>query len=105
MATTFLQIEINFNNAMKKADELDSIASDIKTLAASKMEESLQKLAQGWQSDSSAEYISKGSSLESQIEKSAKQLSDIADSIRTCARRTRSAERRALEIAMQRDYN
>ncbi|MCC8168718.1 MAG: WXG100 family type VII secretion target [Clostridiales bacterium] len=104
MASTYWQIEINFNNALKKADELDSAAKSLSTLATGNMEESLQKLSQGWQSDSSSEFIRKGNSLKSQIAQTAQQLSDIADSIRTCAKRTRNAEREALELANQRSY-
>ncbi len=98
------EIEINFNNAMRKADEVDSIANELRTLANRKFDGSLQRLAQNWQSDNSSAFIQKGNMLEGQMVNTARNLDKIADSIRSCAQRIRDAERRALEIAQKRTY-
>ena len=49
-------------------------------------------------------YLAKGNSLKDKIINSAKELDEVAESIRRSAKRVRDADMQALQAAQQRDY-
>ena len=99
---TAREIDINFGNAMSKANELDELAGQLSGVRGD-LNESLQMLSANWQGESATQYIAKGMDLTEQIQSTARNLNNIADAIRSSAIRIRNAERRALELALQRE--
>lgn len=101
---TAREIEIDFSNAMGKANELDEIAGQLSDVGGD-LDEALQMLSVNWQGDSATQYIAKGMELKEQMQSTVKNLNDIAEAIRVSARRIQMAEKRALELAQQRINN
>ncbi len=93
------RIEMDFRQAMRQADEVDEIASSLSRLADDKLEGSLITLASGWTGENANAYIKKGQALEGRINASAGDLRQVAEAIRSAARRIYEAEMTALAIA------
>lgn len=98
------EIRYDFQQAVRKAEELERVAENLRRLANNDLEESLQALSNAWKGEAAAAYIGKGSRLQARILASAKNLENIARTIRSSAKRTYDAEMRAYRIAMEREY-
>ena len=98
------QIFINYNDAIRKADELEEIADNLSRIANQNMEEALRTVSNSWGGENSQIYVSKGNTLKNKIETNANQLRKTARAIRTIAANTKRAELRAWEIANDRTY-
>ncbi len=96
------RITIDFENANRQARELEELAAQLKSLMDNDFSDTMQALAADWQSDSSDRYFNKGSRLQRQINNTASDLITIANNIRRTSRRIYEAEKRAEEIARQR---
>lgn len=97
-------IEFDFQQAIKRAEELEEIAADMKKLVDDDLEGSLQTLSTVWKGEASTLYLSKGSRLKEKILKSSGDLNKVASAIRAVAKRTYDAEMAAYRIAMEREY-
>lgn len=95
-------IAINFENANKQARELEELAAQLKSLMDNEFTDAMQELSADWQSESSAQYFNKGSRLQRKINSTATDLIIIANNIKRTSRRIYEAEKRAEEIARQR---
>lgn len=93
-------IWLEYGKAISQANELDRIASEMKNLAEGDFQNCLSSVASNWTGDNSRNYIRKGEKLKGDIDKSARQLQNIAKAIRNIAKRTRNADLRAREIAL-----
>ena len=98
-------IEITFNSAIKRAEQLDQCAEDMLRLASSNMETIKGDISMAWQGDSASAYLNKMDLTAANIRKTAKRLQDIASTLRGVAINFRNSELRAIEIAEQRSYN
>lgn len=103
MARSLGAIRMDFAKALRQARQLEDVSRDMKTLACSKMEGTLQNLGQNWTGENSAKYIGKGKQLEENIEKTSEAIYDVAQAIREIAQNVYEAEMRAWEIAHNRD--
>ena len=101
---SLFSIEFDFQQAIKRAEELESIAADMKKLADEDLETSLQSLSLAWKGEAANAYLAKGSRLKDKILKSSSDLTKTASTIRRVAKRTYDAEMRAYRIAMERLY-
>lgn len=97
-------IEFDFQQALKRAEELEEIAADMKRLADGDLEETLQSLSLSWKGEAASTYLAKGSRLQEKILKSSNDLKNTALTIRNVAKRTYRAEKVAYKIAMERRY-
>lgn len=97
-------IEFDFRQAKEQAKQLDAIADSLGSLAKDKLSGSMQTLSQNWKGENASAYLSKGSTLQSNISSSSSELHQIASDIRTIAQNIYNAEMAALEIAEQRTY-
>lgn len=104
MAKTLASIRIDFDKAMRMADELDDLASNLTTLAENQMNGTLQEIRRTWTGEASGQYLKKGQILEEKISKSAEQLKKISEAVRITARVTYQAEQEALRLAQIREY-
>lgn len=103
MARSLGAIRMDFAKALRQAGQLEDVSRDMKTLACSRMEETLQNLSQNWTGENSAKYIGKGKQLEENIERTSEALYEAAQAIREIAQNVYEAEMRAWEIAHNRD--
>lgn len=96
------EINFNYNKAMSQATELEDISKQLKNVANNTMEDVLNDVHVAWKSDSTPAYIKKGQKVEGDIRTTATNLNNIAQTIRTVARRVRDAELTAWRIANER---
>ncbi len=101
---TLYSIEFDFRQAKKRAEELETIAADMKKLADRELEVSLQNLSGAWKGEAAQAYLRKGSKLKENILKTSNDLKKTAATIRRVAKRTYDAEKAVYQIAMDRKY-
>lgn len=102
MMSSFSEIQFNYNQAIAQANQLDLIAKNLKKAANKDLEQILNDVNRAWKSDSTQAYIKKGQKVKGNMGISAKNLNQIADSIRSIAKRIRDAELEAWRIAHER---
>lgn len=100
--STLSEIYFNYNKAVSQARQLDSAAAKLKQAAQNDMTEILNKVYVSWKSDSSPQYIKKGEKVRNDIATTSRNLSSIAQAIRTIAERVKEAELEAWRIANER---
>lgn len=98
------RIEMDFKQAIRQADKIDSIADRLSTLSGAKFEGSLQNLSACWKGENASLYLAKGSRLQGKMNGTVNELYAIARDIRTVARRLYNAEMAAWTIANSRTY-
>lgn len=103
MAITKYTIQMNYSNAIKRAEQLESIAKELDTMAKNKFDGTLQNISSSWKSESASRYLKKGHNLEDKIVQTAKELRTTAKTIRNTATRIRNADLYALELAEKRE--
>lgn len=96
------EIYFNYNKAIAQANRLDGIAKKMKNAANRDMQGILNDVSRAWKSDSAPQYVRKGETVKGNIQTSAKNLKEIASTIRTIAERVRDAELEAWRIANER---
>lgn len=101
---SLLSIEFDFRQAIRRAEELEEIAGDLKKMADEELETSLQSLSTAWKGEAAEAYLTKGSGLKNKILKSSDDLKKTATAIRSVAKRTHDAEMTAYRIATERSY-
>jgi len=99
---TSAQIKMNYQEAIRQAKELDTLAGKVRSTANQKVEQSMQVLASGWKGSNASEFLRKYGELKQQILDSADELNSIADDIRRTAQIVYNAEMEALRIAQTR---
>lgn len=97
-------IQLDFQQAKARADELDRIASDIQNLANRDVDDAMQQLSRAWQGEAASQYLQKGGQMKDKMMETVRRLNDTATTIRNTAQRIYDAEMRALELARQREY-
>lgn len=99
MTKSATMIKVDFKRAIQKANDLDKLAERLKYLAGTQMEENFQTLNYFWTGEVANEFLQKGRSLENKMSITAKQMTDVAEVIRSAARTTYNAEMEAYKIA------
>lgn len=97
-------IRFNFQKALAQADQLDTIANNLKRISSGDLNGTLQVISANWKGQNATAYLEKGGKLQGNIGATAKDLHSIASDIRIIARRVYRAEMAALEIAQARKY-
>lgn len=97
------EIYFNYNKAMKQADQMEDVSRQLQKAADNTMEGILNDVSTAWKSDSAPQYIKKGEKVEGDIRTTASNLKNIAQAVRTIARRIRDAELEAWRIANERN--
>lgn len=99
------EILFNFNQAKKRAQELEDTAAQLRKLANDELGQTLDNLAAAWKGEAATAYLNKGVRLKAKIIQSAKDLDSTATVIRNTAQRIYDAEMEAYRLAMERLYN
>lgn len=97
-------IQLNFNQAMAKASELEEIAGGLMRAVNGSYEEALQITFAGWKGENADAYLRKGTQLEEQMMRTANQILQCAQELRRMAERIYRAEVYAASIAGNRIY-
>lgn len=97
-------IEINYQEAMSSANQLDAIADELERELRRGYAESMAQLAGNWTGANAEYFQTKGEKLTEQIQDSVKRIRSGADEVRRTARLIRAAELAALAIAKGRNY-
>ncbi len=99
------EIRFNYEQALKKVQELEEIAGELKQIAAGELDGALTKLGGSWQSEASGVYRKKGEDLGERVGKRAENILEIADAARKMAKRLYEAEMAAYRLAQIRNYD
>ena len=91
-------IEFDYDRAISQANRLENVAEDMKRLANSSVNNSLQEINASWTGENATAYIQKGYRLQEQISKTASELMIISESIRRVAERIKRAEDHAKSV-------
>lgn len=97
------QIQMDFNKAGQKANELDDIADRLSRIAETDLQNILNGLGNDWKGDNADAYIRKGSGIGENMRETVKNLRSTAATIRTIAQNIYNAEMEALRIAEERE--
>lgn len=92
-------IKVDFKRAIQKADDLEKLAEKLKYIAETQVEENFQTLNHFWMGEVANEFLQKGRILENKMLISARQITEVAEAIRSAARTTYNAEMEAYRIA------
>lgn len=95
-------IEFDFQKAIKQAEQLEDISSELKKLSNNKFENTLSRLSSNWKGDSANAYLKKGKKLQTNIGNTAKDLNTVANNIRNIAKTIYNAEMAAKRVAEER---
>lgn len=96
---TYSSIRFDFSKAKQEAARLESAADEMKKLANSSLESTLNNLSAGWKGESASLYMKKGVSVKEDLLKTANDLYAVANSIRKTAQRIYNAEMEAKRLA------
>lgn len=96
------EIYFNYNQAIAQANALDDVAKRLSNTAGKNVEAILNDINCAWKSDNSAQYIRKGQKVQNDMQTTANNLRNIAEAIRTIAKRILEAELEAWRIANER---
>lgn len=97
-------VEITFNGAMRQASQIEACADDMMRLSRNDMASIKNDISAAWQGSSASAYLSKVDISAQNIVTTAGRLYQIAETLRSVARRFRDAELRAIELAERRDH-
>ncbi len=96
-------IEMDFNLAKSKANELENIANSVSNVSGN-LSSTLEGVPNVWSATgSSTMYVQKGNEIAGQIQTSANNIQRTADTIRTIAQNVYNAEMEAVRIAEERE--
>lgn len=95
-------IEIEFAKAINEAQELESIAGSLSSIANSIISKDIVSLEQAWKGNCASALSMKSRNLSSEMLTIAQNLFGVAKSIRTTAELVYKAEKAALFMALSR---
>lgn len=101
MALSEHQIIFNYNQAMAKAQELDTAAAKLESDAVNEMDSIISSINRNWTGDNAQAYIQKCTKEQSNISAIAQSIRTTASTIRTMAENIKRAEMEALRIARE----
>lgn len=98
------EIRLNYEESLRKAREMEDIASELRQNANGELDQALAQLSQGWKGEGADAYMQKGAALREKILESAKDLEHTAEAVKTMAKRLYDAEMAAYRLAQMRTY-
>lgn len=99
MALSEFQINFNYNQAISKAQELETAATKLETDAVTEMDSILLAINRNWTGDNANAYRTKCKTEQTNIATIVESIRTVASTIRTMAENIKAAEMRALRIA------
>lgn len=102
MAKSAFEIKMDYNRAIRQANELDSIARELRNTANNELQDCVADISHNWTGENSNAYVQKCNVLKSNIVSTAKKIEKTADTIRLIAKKIYDAEMFALRLALAR---
>lgn len=99
------KIEIDFSEAKLLSEKVTELAANMKRIANQQFQQTLQELATCWKGDTANAYLRKAEIVREEIEKSAKDLQKIGESIFNRAKALYAAEKAAVRIVETNNQN
>lgn len=91
-------IEINYQDMVKKAERLESLAGNLRSIASRDLSDMQSSVNQGWKGSSAELCKKRMRQMAHRIESQAKSLQNAANALRTSAERYRRLENLANNI-------
>ncbi len=104
MSKSALEIRLNYNQAVKQAETLSEIATDMRNIANKELQDCVSQISNNWTGSNATAYKAKCDTLKSNILITADKLDKTASTIRSIAKNTYNAEMTALRAAEIRTY-
>lgn len=104
MAQSLNEIKMNFKAAITLADRLQALAAKMRSLADERCYGTLRNISNSWKGENADAYLRKGEKVKEKMSRTAKDLNNAAETVRTIAKNTYEAEMRAWKIAQTRSY-
>ena len=101
MAKTAYSIYLDYQKAMKQADQLEGAAKIIRN-ERKNVQASQKSISAAWQGDNATKFIKKVNVVEEDLDSIAKNVQNAANVIRQIAKETYEAEQKALDLAKAR---
>lgn len=95
-------IIFNYKKAMGQADDLMSVAKEVRKVADNSLADSIKTIDKNWDGDNSVKFINKGNKLKDKIADSANDIERVAGAIKSMAKTIYDGEMTALRIARER---
>ena len=82
------QINIQYRDAMRRADRLEELANRLSRRAAVEIENLSNDISQQWEGDEAVLFLKKAAIIESDISKTVKNIRECASTIRRIAKQS-----------------
>lgn len=96
------RIDIQYKEAMRKADRLEELANKLSRRAADEIRNLSDDISRQWEGEEAEAFLKKTSIIESDISKIVKNIRSCAATIRKIAKQTMQTEMQAAQIASER---
>lgn len=85
-------VEIDYRDTLKKADQLEELARELRTIASRDLQDLQSGVSRAWKGSSAERYKKHAQTLSRQVEAQAKNLQNAAKGLRRTAERYRFLE-------------
>lgn len=103
MGKTIASVAMDYNRAQKQANNLDSIASQLRANKG-KLDSCKATLGSAWKGDNATAYLRKLETVSNNLSKIEANINKIAATVRTNSKRTYDTEVAAINTAKSRNY-
>lgn len=97
-------IEINFVEAIKKADEIEEIADRLENVVSRSVQNSMEELSHGWKGENASLFFKRQNPLPSEIQATIRDIRRISQRIRRIAQLFHDVEMKAVNLFSRRIY-
>jgi WXG100 family type VII secretion target len=98
-----MTIDFNYSQAISQANQIDTIADDMQSLANSQLQNALETLGGVWKGEASQLFVTYCNGTKGDILTQAQNLHNLASKIRSVAAILKNAEQAAEQAEVSRD--
>ena len=98
-------IEMQYQNSMQCAEDLEIIAGNVRSVSASDLNDMFGEISEAWKGEPAATCLGKMVNLQGDIIAEARRIARTAEVVKTIADNVKKAEMEAYRIATGRDYS
>jgi len=96
-------LNFNYNQAINQANQINTIAIDMLSVANKELQSSIDSLGASWQGEASQQFIEYCAITQDDIRAQSESLKNLAERMKEVARIIKEAEDRARELQRQRE--
>ncbi len=97
-------IDIDFAVARKQAQKLDELADDLERLKDGDYNQTMEQIRTNWTGESANAYLTKGATLETEIEDTIREIRKVAGDIRETVRKLEEAQEAAQAVISGKNF-